>query len=114
MIYDLEKIDLITTTKDNPTQLCLEIADEIQWKHHIDEHLLLLQEKLNNYVTFVLNKGYETVVPDKVFNAFVIKINFAYIPDEKAKSFLKQYQNILKNDGIAISISYEVIKPDYE
>lgn len=114
MIYELGKIDLMTTSKDNPTQLCLGITDEIQWEHHIEEHLLLLQEKLNNYVTFVLNKGYENAVQNKEFNDFIIKIYFACAPHEKAKSFLQNYQKVLENDGIQIQINYEIVEPEYE
>lgn len=114
MIYDLESIDLMTTVKDNPTQLCLGISDEIQWEHHLEEHLLLLQEKLNNYVTFVINEGYRETTVNGVFNTFRIIIYFAYQPDEKAISFLQEYQNVLDIDGLAIQISYEIVKPDYE
>ena len=112
MIYDLEKVDLIITVKDNPMQLCLGISDEIQWEHHIEEHLLLLQEKLNNYVTFILNRGYEATMPDRKFDDFVIKIYFACMPDEKAKSFLHNYQSVLEKDGIPIQISYEMVDPN--
>lgn len=112
MIYDLEKVDLIITEKDNPMQLCLGISDEIQWEHHIEEHLFLLKEKLDNYVTFILNKGYEATIPNKEFDEFVIKIFFACVPDEKARFFLDTYQNVLEKDGIPIQICYEIVNPN--
>lgn len=114
MIYELEKIDLMITVKDNPLQLCLGISDEIQWEHHIEEHVLLLQEKLNNYVTFILNRGYEATMPNREFDDFAIKVYFACIPDEKAKSFLHDYQSVLDKDGIPIHISYETVEPNSE
>lgn len=112
MIYDLEEVDLLITVKDNPTQLCLGISDEIQWEHHIEEHLLLLQKKLNNYVTFIQNRGYEATMPNREFDDFVIRFYFAYKPDEKAESFLHDYQGVLEKDGIPIQIKYEMVAPN--
>lgn len=109
MIYDLEKVDLIITVKDNPTQLRLGISDEIQWEHHIEEHILLLQEKLDNYVTFILDRDYEATIPNREFDDFVIKVYFACMPDEKAKSFLQLYQSVLEKDGLPIRINYEIV-----
>jgi len=56
MIYELEKIDLITIDKTKPLELCLGISDDVQWDHHVEEHLQLLQEKMNNYVTYIIPK----------------------------------------------------------
>lgn len=112
MIYEFEKIDLMTVNKDNPLELCLGISDEIQWKHHIEEHLLLLQEKLNNYVTYIINKGYESVVSGREFNSFSINIYFASTPDEKAISFLQSFQDVLLQDELPIRITCEVVEPD--
>jgi len=112
MIYEFEKIDLLTVNKGNPLELCLGISDEIQWKHHIEEHLLLLQEKLNNYVTYIINKGYESVVSGREFNSFSINIYFASTPDEKAISFLQSFQDVLLQDELPIRITCEVVEPD--
>ncbi len=112
MIYDLETVDLLTTAKDDPTLLCLGVTDEIQWEHHIDEHLWLLQEKLNRYVTFILNRGYEASIPNRVFEKFVITIYFACSPNEQANDFLRSYQAALEQNGISIQIRYEIVSPE--
>lgn len=114
MIYDIENIDLITTNKKNPTILYLGISDEIHWEHHIEEHLLLLQEKLNNYVTFILNKSYKESekckgIANRDFSSFEINIYFANTPNDKAISFLQSYQNILLDNNYPIKITCEVI-----
>lgn len=113
MIYELEKVDMMTVEKDNPTELCLGIADEVQWDHHVEEHLLLLQEKMNNYVTFILSKGYLSATKDKEYGSFAINIYFANTPDDMAISFLQTYQNQLLGDNLPIRITCEVVEPDY-
>ena len=113
MIYELEKIDLITIDKTKPLELCLGISDDVQWDHHVEEHLQLLQEKLNNYVTYIINKGYLTITNGREFESFSINIYFAEIPEERAISFLQSFQDILIGDGLPITITCEVVEPDY-
>ena len=52
MIYELEKIDLITIDKTKPLELCLGISDDVQWDHHVEENLQLLQENSRLYGLF--------------------------------------------------------------
>ena len=112
MIYELEKIDLISVNEELPHELCLGITDEIQWEHHVEDHLLLLQEKLNNYVTYIINRGYMDVVSGREFNSFSINIYFANVPNDVAISFLQSYQDALFQDHLPISITCEVVEPD--
>ena len=52
MLEDVNKVDILTTFKDNINLLCLGISDAVQWDHHIEEHLYLLQEIWINMVVF--------------------------------------------------------------
>jgi len=114
MIYELDKVDLISSDKNEPSKLCLGISDDVQWEHNIEEHILLLQEKLNNYVTFIINKGYESVVNGDVFDSFAINIYFACVPPQTAINFLQAYQDHLFSDNLPIQLTCEVVEPNYE
>lgn len=112
MIYEVEKVDLMTVDKTEPSELCLGISDDVQWEHHIEEHLLLLQEKMNNYVTYIINKGYLSATDGREFERFSINVSFANDPHEKAFSLLQAFQDALLGDGLPIRITCEVVEPD--
>lgn len=113
MIYEIEKVDLMTVDKTKPSELCLGISDDVQWEHHIEEHLLLLQKKMNNYITYIINKGYLPATNGREFERFSINVFFANNPHEKALSFLQSFQDILISDGLPIRITCEVVEPNY-
>ena len=46
-------IDIISKSKDG--EIVLTISDHLDWKN-LQEHLLLLQEKINTYLTFLESK----------------------------------------------------------
>lgn len=110
MLEEVSKVDLLTTFKDNPDLLCLGISDAVQWEHHIEEHLYLLQEKLNNYVTYIMNGGYKQVTNNKEYSEFMIRINLANKPHQDFYSFVEKYSEWLKNNNFPIRIEFEIIE----
>ena len=50
-ISDTDRIDIIATRPGSP-QVRLVIADHLDWAH-INDHALLLQEKVNAYLAFI-------------------------------------------------------------
>ncbi len=58
------KIDLIGIDKE--TQKCvLTITDELNWANS-SEHLQLIQNKINNYLEFIISKQIDTSYPDSI------------------------------------------------
>ena len=110
MLEDVNKVDMLTTFKDNPNLLCLGISDAIQWEHHIEEHLYLLQEKLNNYVTFIMNGGYKQATNNKEYSKFMIKINLANKPHEDFYGFVEGYQEWITSNNLPIKLETEVVE----
>lgn len=110
MLEDVNKVDILTTFKDNINLLCLGISDAVQWDHHIEEHLYLLQEKLNNYVTYIMNGGYKQATNNKEYSEFMIKINLANKPNQDFYSFVEKYSEWIKNNKFPIRIEFEIIK----
>lgn len=90
----------------------LGISDDVQWDHHIEEHLLLLQEKMNNYITYIINKGYLPATNGREFERFSINVFFTNNPHEKVLSFLQSFQDVLLGDGLPIRITCEVVEPN--
>lgn len=104
-IENVNIVDSIGTDLESK-KVILTISDHLEWAN--DEHLLLLQEKLNTYIQFVesgeLRESYP--VYEKSFN-----VEFSLIckhkPTEKSIDVLKKFQSALAE--MNIEFKYEVI-----
>ena len=52
MISELNKIDFLTKPHDE-NRITLVVTDHLEWTEHEGEHLLMLQQKLNNYLYYI-------------------------------------------------------------
>ena len=95
MVQEFNKVDLMYVEKNNPNTLCLGVTDHYDWTYP-NEHLMVLQEKLNNYVLFILNKGFIAQYSADTFTSFSIVIMLKFEPDKVLEKFLKDYQEILR------------------
>jgi hypothetical protein len=60
---------------------------------------LILQEKINNYISFYENKQYDEIYPDNDISYCIIKIHFMYDITEKTESFLQVVRNNVEEIG---------------
>jgi len=94
-----EKIELDVTSIDamgvSDDHLELLLIDENKWIESLEEeHLLKLQEKLNNYIYFLESKQYVERYGDS-FDKKVIHITFQYSPSDNGLAFLAAVQKVL-------------------
>ena len=107
-IKNVEKIELDVTSIDamgvSDDHLELLLIDENKWIESLEEeHLLKLQEKLNNYIYFLESKQYVARYGDK-FDKKVIHITFQYSPSDNGLAFLAAVQKVLQNTDVSLKI----------
>ncbi|WP_261086457.1 NAD glycohydrolase inhibitor [Streptococcus mitis] len=107
-IKTVEKIELDVTSIDamgvSDDHLELLLIDENKWIESLEEeHLLKLQEKLNNYIYFLESKQYVERYGDK-FDKKVIHITFQYSPSDNGLAFLAAVQKTLHNSDMSLKV----------
>ena len=107
-IKTVEKIELDVTSFDamgvSDDHLELLLIDENKWIESLEEeHLLKLQEKLNNYIYFLESKQYVERYGDK-FDKKVIHITFQYSPSDNGLAFLAAVQKTLHNSDMSLKV----------
>lgn len=107
-IKKVETIELDVTSidamgiADNHLELLL--IDENKWIESLEEeHLLKLQEKLNNYIYFLESKQYVERYGDK-FDKKIIHITFQYSPSDNGLAFLAAVQKVLQPTDMSLKI----------
>ena len=99
-VIDKKTIDSIAVTNDDEGVILL-ITDHLEWKDEYN-HLVILQEKINAYISFLESGQYKDIYRNKEFQYGVIEIHFKYNPTEKAKQFLNTVQNQISEIGLII------------
>ncbi|MFS9270438.1 NAD glycohydrolase toxin immunity factor [Streptococcus infantis] len=107
-IKTVEKIELDVTSIDamgvSDDHLELLLIDENKWIESLEEeHLLKLQEKLNNYIYFLESKQYAERYGDN-FDKKVIHITFQYSPSDNGLAFLAAVQKVLQPTDMSLKI----------
>ena len=107
-IKTVEKIELDVTSIDamgvSDDHLELLLIDENKWIESLEEeHLLKLQEKLNNYIYFLESKQYVDRYGDK-FDKKVIHITFQYSPSDNGLAFLAAVQKVLQPTDMSLKV----------
>ena len=105
-IKTVEKIELDVTSIDamgvSDDHLELLLIDENKWIESLEEeHLLKLQEKLNNYIYFLESKQYAERYGDN-FDKKVIHITFQYSPSDNGLAFLAAVQKVLQPTDMSL------------
>ena len=93
-VVDNKTIDGVALTNDK-NGIILLIADHLDWSDEY-QHLMMLQRKINVYITFLEEKQYEEIVYG------VIEIHFLYNLTVNAEKFLQSVQNQVAELGIKI------------
>ena len=98
---DVTSIDAMGIS-DNHLELLL--IDENKWIESLEEeHLLKLQEKLNNYIYFLESKQYVERYGDN-FDKKVIHITFQYSPPDNGLAFLVAVQKVLQDTDMSLKV----------
>ena len=98
---DVSEIDAIGTSD---TDLELLLIDGNLWPSDTEEeHLLKLQEKLNNYIYFLESKQYVERYGDS-FDKKVIHITFQYSPSDNGLAFLAAVQKVLQPTDMSLKV----------
>ena len=79
---------------DSSGEVVLTITDHLEWGNN--EHLLLLQEKLNTYLGFVESGEILNTYADANGRGVLINVVCKYPPDESAVSFFNQVSSVVE------------------
>lgn len=104
-ILNKEVIDLISVMDDR--YVVLRVSDHLDWDD-INEHLFLLQEKVNTYIEFIESGELYEVKENYKNKAPLICISQKYSPPEDADFFFVELEKILK--GIGVGLQCELVE----
>ena len=93
-IEDLESVDFIGI--DNNEKVVLTISDHLEWNQ---EHLLLLQEKLNLYLSFIESGEILESYPQAQGKAIKINVVCKHQPTEEALAFMGKAYSVISQAG---------------
>ena len=99
-IDNLKVIDSIGI--DPNGNVVLSIADHLEWDPQ-NQHLLLLQEKINAYLTFIESGDLYNQYPKASGRNIVINVVTKYLPSEDGKAFLDAIERELASAGYGFS-----------
>jgi len=114
MINELDKIDFMKLDEDDNSKLVLAITDHLEWGWSVKSmHLLMLQEKLNNYVNYILEELYKEQYEEEI-SSFQIIVFAAHQPPKKFHKLLAFFNEKIKKEipEHQIEITYQFVEPD--
>ena len=86
------------------SHLELLLVDPIGWEEEIEAvHLVILQEKINNYIHFLESKQYVERYGGK-FDKKIIHITFQYSPSDNGLAFLAAVQKVLQPTDMSLKV----------
>lgn len=96
-LQNTNEVDIISLNKETGI-VTLGIIDSLEWENE-EEHLLLLQEKINVYLSFIESGEIYSTYGDAKGREFEIKIYFKNKFPDKCKDFLERVSEILNDAG---------------
>ena len=94
-----DKVDLISTSPDG--KVMLTISDHLPWDEN-NEHLLVLQAKLNSYLIFIESGEIFESYPTAKNKSFIIDVVMKYKPNKVALVFLTRTKETFENIGVQL------------
>lgn len=92
-VEQIDKVDFISTTSNDKVQLT--ISDHLDWNDE-ENHLLILQDKLNAYLSFIESGQILESYSSALNKEFIISIVMKYEPTENSLIFLNNCKNFLE------------------
>ncbi|MFF2088873.1 DUF6572 domain-containing protein [Paenibacillus sp. NPDC058174] len=103
-VLDKNKIDGIGKS-ESENKLALMIADHLDWENEL-EHLTLLQDKINAYVSFIESGQVYNFYPDaKSVDGFIFDLMFRYEPTENCNKLLEFFSKSTQDLKIEFEIN---------
>lgn len=102
-VDDLTSIDFVTIDATTD-EVILVIADHLEWDEQ-NEHLLILQNKINAYLEGIDNGSLYEGYPDAANRAIVIKVMAKYQPNVNGRIFLERTADTLQAAGYRLEFS---------
>lgn len=99
-IENINEIDGLALDESN-NELILLITDHLEWYDEL-AHLNILQNKINNYLSFIENKQYKEIYPKYEIRGYLLKISFQYDLPQKGIDFLSYVADQIKKLNIKI------------
>jgi hypothetical protein len=91
-------VDLVGVDKES-AETVLTISDHLPWDE-TNEHILMLQEKINRYLAFIESGEIYEKYPDAKGRKCIISVVALYHPTETAERFLQSVNAIVEGAGI--------------
>lgn len=102
-VEQADVVDAIGLDQDQNTVI-LSIIDALPWE---DEHLLLLQNKINTYLGFIEGGELLSSYPQAEGKAVLIRLIVQHVPTPSALSFLEQVASITESAGISFEHQHQ-------
>jgi hypothetical protein len=102
-IEDLNMIDAIGISDINE-KIIMKIFDHLDFSDE-EAHLLLLQEKINRYFSFIESREITETFDDAFEREIVISIDFKYTPTRFTIEFLREAGKIAEEAGYSMEFS---------
>jgi hypothetical protein len=99
-IDQLDKIDIISTS--DAGDVVLHIADHLEWDKE-QEHILLLQDKINAYLQFIDDGQIFEHYPTATKTNIVIEVVFKYDPPKSIFIYLNRFKEMVSDFGIPLT-----------
>src|SRR5215831_3393869 len=93
-------VDIISTSQSG--EIVLTISDHLDWAD-THSHLLVLQEKINRYLSFLESGEIYQRYPDATGRRIIIKVAFHREPNLEARSFLSKASAIVEGAGFGFA-----------
>ncbi|SDI05163.1 hypothetical protein SAMN04488136_15011 [Vibrio xiamenensis] len=101
-IEQKNKVDMITQLND---KVVLVISDDLEWDEK-NQKLLLLQDKLNAYLSFIESGQLSDKYPNLDNNRIQIRLISKYAPNAEAEKFLSIASQSVKQAGFELALQF--------
>lgn len=115
-VYSQRRTDLLSVEKTNVldgvaydeknSKLLLLLTDGADW-YDEHNHLILLQEKINNYFGYIERKQYLETYPDAKVEEVEIQIKFLFKETDNCKNFLEIVKKAVNELSIRTTVNIE-------
>jgi hypothetical protein len=110
-IEQTDKVDFVNLDRAT-RRVVLIISDHLDWSHDERNHLLLLQKKLNSYLSFVESGELIKKFPDERGLPIVISIVGRSLMSEQANLFFEKARESIENEGFLLE--FKLYTPNLE
>lgn len=99
-VLETNKVDGMAVDEKSKS-LVLLISDNLDWEFE-QEHLTILQEKINAYLMFLKDEQYKSTYPTHNFKMCIIEIHFKFRMSENCVLFISEINKQLVEHSVVI------------